>query len=157
MSDEKPPAKAGRTKPKERPKRRPKAKPGAEGAPAASGRKLVFIADDDQGLLKLYGRVAKKAGCRVALAKDGIGAARLLKKARPDLILLDNKMPRMDGFELLELLNRYKAASKIPVVFLTDRDDPVELDRALRLGVADYLVKPVSPKQLFNKVRAILK
>ena len=157
MSDQEPPADAAGGSPKRRPKQRPAESQGAEEAESRSSRKLVFVADDDEDLLKLYGRVVKKAGCRVALAKDGVGAARLLKKARPDLILLDNKMPRMDGFELLELLNRYKAASKIPVVFLTDRDDPLELDRALRLGVADYLVKPVSPKQLFQKVRAILK
>ena len=91
------------------------------------------------------------------MAKDGIGAARLLKKARPDLIVLDSEMPRMDGFELLELLNRYKSAATIPVLFLTEKEDRQELDRALRLGVADYLVKPVSARQLFSKLQSILK
>jgi len=148
MSAERAKAKAARARRK---------KPSTAPAKTSTGRKLVFVADDDQELLKLYGRVAKKAGCRVALAKDGIGAARLLKKARPDLIVLDCEMPRMDGFELLELLNRYKSAATIPVVFLTEKDDRQEFDRALRLGVADYLVKPVSARQLFNKLRSILK
>lgn len=148
MSDEKAKARAARAR---------RAKTSAPPGNAGGGRKLVFVADDDQELLKLYGRVAKKAGCRVALAKDGIGAARLLKKARPDLIVLDSEMPRMDGFELLELLNRYKSAATIPVLFLTEKEDRQELDRALRLGVADYLVKPVSARQLFSKLQSILK
>jgi len=148
MSDEDPRAKAARAR-----RRKASTKPANQG----SGRKLVFVADDDQELLKLYGRVAKKAGCRVALAKDGIGAARLLKKARPDLIVLDSQMPRMDGFELLELLNRYKSAAAIPVLFLSEKEDRLELDRALRLGVTDYLVKPVSARQLFGKLQSILK
>lgn len=92
----------------------------------------------------------------MAVAEDGRKAAGVLKKARPDLIILDLRMPRMDGFQLLELLGRFKTAASIPVVVLTASDSPIDLDRALQLGVVDYLVKPISPKALLLKVRAIL-
>jgi len=118
---------------------------------------LVLVVEDDEKTRKLVGQVVSKGGYRAVLAEDGIQAASVLKKARPDLIILDIRMPRMDGFKLLELLQRYETAASIPVVMLTASDSPLDLDRALRLGVQDYLVKPISPKALLLKVRALLK
>lgn len=123
---------------------------------AARRNKLVLVVEDDEKTRRLLGVVCKKGGYRVALAEDGRMAAAVLKKARPDLILLDLRMPRMDGFRLLELLARFKTAASIPVVVLTGSDSPLDLDRALRLGVQDYLVKPISPKALLLKARAII-
>ncbi len=123
---------------------------------AARRNKLVLVVEDDEKTRRLLGYVVKKGGYRVALAEDGRKAAAVLKKARPDLILLDIRMPRMDGFKLLELLARFKTAASIPVVMLTASDSPLDLDRALRMGVQDYLVKPISPKALLLKARAII-
>ncbi len=129
---------------------------GAAARAAARRNKLVLVVEDDEKTRRLLGVVCKKGGYRVALAEDGRKAAAVLKKARPDLILLDLKMPRMDGFRLLELLSRFKTAASIPVVVLTASDSPIDLDRALQLGVQDYLVKPISPKALLLKARAII-
>ncbi|MCA9539079.1 MAG: response regulator [Myxococcales bacterium] len=131
--------------------------PAARAAAPSPRPMLVLVVEDDEKTRKLVGQVVRKGGYRAVLAEDGIQAASVLKKARPDLIILDIRMPRMDGFKLLELLQRYETAASIPVVMLTASDSPLDLDRALRLGVQDYLVKPISPKALLLKVRALLK
>lgn len=137
--------------------RRPSRQSGSTAAPNRPRGKLVLVVEDDEKTRRLLGHVMHKGGYRVALAEDGIKAAGVLKKARPDLIVLDLRMPRMDGFQLLGLLQRFKSAASIPVVVLTASDSPIDLDRALQLGVADYLQKPISPKALLLKVRALLK
>ena len=119
-------------------------------------RKLVLVAEDDEKTRNLLGQVMRRGGYRVALAEDGLGAANLLKRAIPDLILIDLKMPRMDGFQLIEILKRYDTSANIPLVVLTGVEGPFELDRALRLGIDDYLVKPISPRKLLIKVRSII-
>jgi CheY-like chemotaxis protein len=130
---------------------------GEEKAPAGAGkRKLILVAEDDEKTRNLLGQVMRRGGYRVALAEDGLGAANLLKRAIPDLILIDLKMPRMDGFQLLEILKRYDTSANIPTIVLTGVDGPFELDRALRLGVDDYLIKPISPRKLLIKVRSII-
>ena len=133
--------------------------------PAATGehatverarRKLVLVAEDDEKTRNLLGQVMRRGGYRVALAEDGLGAANLLKRAIPDLIIIDLKMPRMDGFQLIEILKRYDTSANIPIVVLTGVEGPFELDRALRLGIDDFLVKPISPRKLLIKVRSII-
>ena len=118
---------------------------------------LVLVSEDDPTTRRLLGQVMQRGGYQVALAGDGVEAVSHLKKARPDLIILDLKMPNMDGFALIELLHKYGAAAAIPVVILTASRDPWDLDRALSLDVTDYLLKPISPKALLVKVRQIMK
>ena len=65
-------------------------------------------------------------------------------------------MEPMDGFELLSLLQKYPAARSIPVVVLTGRDSPFYMDRALTFDVEDYLIKPIQPRDLLQKVEAVL-
>lgn len=118
---------------------------------------LVLIAEDDEKTLRLMGEVIQRAGYRAALAKHGVGAVKLLKRARPDLIILDLRMPRMDGFQLLELLRKYETSATIPVVVLTGSKSPIDIDRAIQLGVKDYLVKPISPRKLVARIRQLLR
>ena len=98
---------------------------------------LVLVVEDDARTLKLLGQVLRRGGYRSGLAKNGIGAIKLLKKATPALILLDIKMKPIDGFELLTLLKRYPAARKIPVIILSGRDNPLYIVIALEFGVED--------------------
>ena len=118
---------------------------------------LILVVEDDDRTLKLLGQVLRRGGYRSALAKSGVAAVRLLKRAIPVLILLDLKMEPMDGFELLSLLKKYPAARSIPVIVLTGRDSPFYMDRALTFDVEEYLVKPIQPRDLLNKVEAVLK
>ena len=117
---------------------------------------LILVVEDDDRTLKLLGQVLRRGGYRSALAKSGVAAVRLLKRAIPVLILLDLKMEPMDGFELLSLLQKYPAARSIPVIVLTGRDSPFYMDRALTFNVEDYLIKPIQPRDLLKKVEAVL-
>ena len=123
-----------------------------------SGSKgLILVSEDDATTLRLLGQVMQRGGYQVALAADGIEAVKHLKTARPDLIILDLKMPNMDGFALMELLHKYQSAAAIPILVLTGSRDAFDFDRALSLDVTDYLLKPISPKALLIKVRQVLK
>lgn len=121
-----------------------------------NSRKTILTVEDTPNLRRLIAYVLSRAGYQVVQAGDGEEAVEALKKHRPDLILLDVRMPRMDGFELLELIRGFPSAASIPVVMLTSLSGPREMDRALSLGVVDYLVKPLEPKTLLSKVRAVL-
>ena len=130
--------------------------PGTDGTTPAQSP-LILIAEDDAKTLRLVGEVVQRAGYRAALAKHGVGAVKLLKKARPDLIILDLRMPRMDGFQLLELLKKYETSASIPVVVLTGSNSPMDIDRALQIGITDYLVKPISPRKLLSRIQKLLR
>ncbi|MEE2755103.1 MAG: response regulator [Myxococcota bacterium] len=130
--------------------------PGTDGKTPAQSP-LILIAEDDAKTLRLVGEVVQRAGYRAALAKHGVGAVKLLKKARPDLIILDLRMPRMDGFQLLELLKKYETSASIPVVVLTGSNSPMDIDRALQIGITDYLVKPISPRKLLSRIQKLLR
>ncbi|MBV72246.1 MAG: response regulator [Myxococcales bacterium] len=127
------------------------------GAETPSQSPLILIAEDDPKTLRLVGEVVQRAGYRAALAKHGVGAVKLLKRARPDLIILDLRMPRMDGFQLLELLKKYETSASIPVVVLTGSNSPMDIDRAMQLGITDYLVKPISPRKLITRIQKLLR
>ena len=131
----------------------------ASASPKANKEKapLILVVEDDDRTLKLLGQVLRRGGYRSALARSGVAAVRLLKRAIPVLILLDLKMEPMDGFELLSLLQKYPAARSIPVIVLTGRDSPFYMDRALTFDVEDYLIKPIQPRDLLNKVEAVLR
>jgi DNA-binding response OmpR family regulator len=115
------------------------------------------VVEDDERTLKLLGQVLRRGGYQSALAKSGLAAVQLLKRAVPALILLDLKMEPMDGFELLALLKKYPASASIPVVILTGRDNPYYIDRAIGFDVEDYLIKPIQPRDLLKKVGAVLR
>ena len=121
-----------------------------------ASRPLILIAEDDQKTLKLLGQVMGRGGYRAALASNGVSAVKLLKRARPDLIIMDLRMPKLDGFKLLELLKKYDTSANIPVIVLTGSTDPFDIDQALTLGIDDYLVKPISPRRLMVKVKELL-
>ena len=118
---------------------------------------LILIAEDDPKTLRLVGEVVRRGGYRAALAAHGVAAVKLLKRARPDLIILDLRMPRMDGFQLLEILKKYETSASIPVIVLSGSTAPMDIDRAIRLGISDYLIKPISPRKLLLKVRELLR
>lgn len=114
----------------------------------------ILVVDDDPGLRSLVGLALERAGFSVVTAADGQAALMHAARETPDLIVLDQGLPELDG---LEVCRRIRARSEVPIVFLTARDD--ELDRiiGLELGADDYVTKPFSPRELVARVRAILK
>ncbi len=117
--------------------------------------KKILIVDDDEALVKLVDQVLTQKGYEVLKAGNGQEALRLLFGQRPDLVLLDVVMPKMDGWQTC---SRIRDISDIPIIMLTGKqraeDDIV---RGLDYGADDYLLKPVSNKELVARVRAILR
>ena len=120
----------------------------------AAMSRTILIVDDDPHIRELLAFALAKAGMATHEAGDGEAALAAVERHRPDLVILDINMPRMDG---LETCRRLKARSDIPVLFLSSRDDEIDRVLGLELGADDYVVKPFSPREVVARVGAILK
>ena len=116
----------------------------------------ILTVEDNPNIRKMIAYNLRRAGFRVIEAGDGKEAVRVLQKVVPDLIILDVRMPEMNGFQLLELMRKYPRAAAIPVLMLSALSQPENVDRALSLGVVDYVVKPLDPATLISKIRSAL-
>ena len=117
----------------------------------------IVVVDDDISNLKLAGHVLSKNNMRVTALKSGKALLELLKDSRPNLILLDVKMPEMDGFETkAKLMEMEEDVADIPVVFLTANDDMESEKKGLELGAEDFVRKPFVPEILMMRVSRIL-
>jgi len=114
----------------------------------------VALVDDDRNILTSVSMALEAEGFEVRTYTDGAEALRGLTQRPPDLAVLDIKMPRMDG---LELLQRLRQTSHMPVIFLTSKDDEVDELMGLRLGADDYIKKPFSQRLLIERIRALLR
>jgi DNA-binding response OmpR family regulator len=92
--------------------------------------------------------------CRVA--ENGLMALRMARETGPDLVVLDIRMPGMNGFEVLETVRRDPGLQMLPVILLTGSDDPADIMRGSQLHADDYLSKPVSTNILLNRVKRLL-
>jgi len=117
--------------------------------------KTVLVVEDDNFLIKAYEAHLAKAGFHVRTALDGVEAVESLKKVMPGIILLDLVMPRMDGFDVLEEMQKKSEWKKIPIVVLSNLGQESDRDRSLKLGAVEYIVKSDSSLQeivgLINK------
>ena len=117
----------------------------------------VAVVDDDMTNLTLVGSILSKNNMRVTALQSGSAFLDFIKDNQPDLVLLDVKMPEMDGFETLRRLReRGGAAVRIPVIFLTADEDEETETRGLELGAMDFIRKPIIPNTLILRVRHIL-
>src|SRR4030095_4961365 len=114
----------------------------------------ILVADDDGDLLALIGFALAQASYLVVKASDGPGANRLFDAELPDLVILDINMPGATGFQVCEAI---RARSAVPIMMLTVRGEEEDLVRALELGADDYLTKPLSPRTLLARVKALLR
>jgi DNA-binding response OmpR family regulator len=115
----------------------------------------ILVVDDDLELLRLIAFALRQAGYMVVEAQDGPSGAAAFERERPDLVVLDVNMPRLNGFEVLK---RIRAASATtPVMMLTVRSAEEDQVQGLDLGADDYLAKPFSPRSLLARVRALLR
>jgi two-component system response regulator ChvI len=117
-------------------------------------QKTIALVDDDQNILTSVSMALEAEGYRVVTYKDGEEALSGLSKAPPDLAILDIKMPRMDGMELLQHLRR---VSQLPAIFLTSKDDEIDEVIGLRMGADDYITKPFSQRLLIERIRTLLR
>src|SRR3989338_1307587 len=119
--------------------------------------KSILIIEDDVFLGDVLLERLKKEDFRVYLSRDGVEGLEKIKKLKPDLILLDIILPNMNGYEILEAKQKDPEIEKIPVIVISNSGQPVEINRALELGVKDYFVKAqFDPEEVLVKVRAFL-
>ena len=114
----------------------------------------IALVDDDRNILTSVSMALEAEGYKVRVFADGAEALRCLTSQPADLAVLDIKMPRMDGMELLQ---RLRKQSSVPVIFLTSKDDEIDELLGLRMGADDYIKKPFSQKLLIERIRALLR
>ncbi len=117
-------------------------------------KQTIALVDDDRNILTSVTMTLEQEGFIVRSYTDGESALQALIARPVDLAVLDIKMPRMDGMELLQ---RLRARSALPVIFLTSKDEEVDELMGLRLGADDYITKPFSQRLLIERIRALLR
>ena len=114
----------------------------------------IALVDDDQNILTSVSLALEAEGFIVDKYIDGEQGLNGIKRRPPDLLVLDIKMPKLDGIEVLE---RLRKTSNLPVIFLTSKDDEVDEAMGLRIGADDYIKKPFSQRLLIERIKAILR
>ena len=117
---------------------------------------LILCVDDEPAMLRLMKRVLSESGYGVMTAESGDMAILTIHQTKPELILLDIKMPGMDGYQVCARLQEHEDTAQIPVLFATSSGGEQDKARALALGAVDYLVKPFEGEALLAKIRAQL-
>ncbi len=117
-------------------------------------RQTIALVDDDRNILTSVTMALEAEGFDVRTYADGDEALRGLTSRPVDLAVLDVKMPRMDG---MELLGHLRHQSSIPIIFLTSKDDEIDEVLGLRMGADDYITKPFSQRLLIERIRALLR
>src|SRR3990172_4921794 len=117
----------------------------------------VLLVEDDEDIRKVAQiSLQFRGGWQVSLASDGEEGLRKAAQERPDLILLDCMMPKLDGYETCRRLKRDPELRHIPVIFLTAKAQDSEVQQGLSLGAVGYLIKPFNPMSLAEEIRQIL-
>lgn len=120
--------------------------------------KKILIVEDDKFLRELIAKKLSEEGFIVEEASDGEEGIRKIKEGRPDLILLDLILPSIDGFEVLEKIKEDLETKPIPVIILSNLGQKEDIERGLKLGAFDYLVKAhFTPGEVIEKVRNALR
>lgn len=114
----------------------------------------ICLIDDDQNILASLSLALKSEGYIISAFSDGLSGLNSLQEDDYDIAILDIKMPRLDG---LEVLQKLRQTSNLPVIFLTSKDEEVDQLVGLKMGADDYITKPFSQKLLIERVKAILR
>ncbi len=116
--------------------------------------KKVLIIEDEEELIDLLQKKLIQEGYEVEIARDGEEGLAKIRSGKPDLILLDIVMPKLGGFEVLEVTSKDESIKSIPIIVISNSGQPVEINRAIELGVKDYLIKvDFTPKEVLEKVK----
>lgn len=119
-------------------------------------RRLIMIVDDSVTVRKVTSRLLERQGYDVVTAKDGVDAIEQLENVKPDLMLLDIEMPRMDGFEVTNLIRHHEVHKQLPIIMITSRTGEKHRERAFSLGVTHYMGKPFQESELLNNIESLL-
>lgn len=119
-------------------------------------RPLILVVDDDEHDREIYGKMLWYNGFDVIFAEDGAAGLRLARERRPDLLLLDLVMPRMDGLSVCARLKESARTSSIPVIALTGLKRPGLGEKVVETGCLKYLEKPASPVQVLHEIETVI-
>lgn len=125
-----------------------------DGAGDAAARKVVIV-DDDRATRDQLQQILESSGWRVAQAPSGLRLLSLLEVDRPDVILLDVAMSWINGFELCRAMKANANYKSIPVVFISGRSAPSDIETGMSCGASDYFVKPIDTRRLLERLREL--
>ena len=115
---------------------------------------LVLVVDDEVQIRKVVEDYLKRGNFRVASAGDGVTALAVFRREKPDFVILDLNLPRMDG---LDVARSIRKESDVPIIMLTAKAEETDRLIGLELGADDYIVKPFSPREVVARVKAVLR
>ncbi len=116
----------------------------------------ILIAEDERDIRELITFTLEFGGFQVIAAANGQEAVELARQHRPDLIILDVRMPKMTGYEACRILKSQEETRSIPVVFLSAKGQEAEIRQGMEAGADAYILKPFAPDELLQQVQAIL-
>lgn len=118
--------------------------------------KRILLVDDEPHIVKVVEARLKASGYEVLTAMDGFTALEMARKEKPDLIVLDIMLPKMDGYQVCALLKKDTRYAKIPILMFTARAQQEDIRMGEEVGADAYLIKPFEPKVFLDKVQALL-
>jgi DNA-binding response OmpR family regulator len=119
-------------------------------------RKKILLVDDSSTVLLMERMILSRSEFEVITAKDGVEGLEKARAERPDLILMDVVMPRMDGFEACRRLRQEPDINRIPIIMVTTRGELASMEAGFASGCSDYVTKPINGSELLTKVRSCL-
>lgn len=120
-------------------------------------KERILIVEDEKDIIKMLEYNLQKEKYKTASAADGHEALDYVRKEKPDLVLLDLMLPKMDGLEVCKELKKDEGTASIPIIMLTAKAQESEKIVGLELGADDYVTKPFSPRELLSRIKAVLR
>jgi two-component system, OmpR family, alkaline phosphatase synthesis response regulator PhoP len=124
--------------------------------PTSGGPKTILVLEDDGTMQRFIEQTLESEGFRVELAKDGLEGLVKIDRIKPDLIIADIMMPRLDGLTFARAVKAHEQTKAIPIIFLTGRGDSRSMIEGINVGARYYLTKPFDPDDLVAKIKKAL-
>ena len=118
--------------------------------------KKILVVDDEPGIVELLEMRLKATGYEVSSAYDGVEALEKAKREKPDLVILDLMLPKMDGYKVCALLKKDARYARIPIVMFTARAQEEDRKMGLEAGADGYITKPFEPQVLLDKIQQLI-
>ncbi|MBS4030057.1 MAG: response regulator [Clostridiales bacterium] len=118
--------------------------------------KRILLVEDEKNIVLGVTICLRSAGLQVDVAEDGMEALRKIEESKPDLVLLDLVMPKLNGLDALKSMKENEATKDIPVIVLSARAQEEDIQRAMDLGASDYMAKPYKPAELLEVIMRVL-
>jgi twitching motility two-component system response regulator PilH len=116
----------------------------------------ILVVDDSPTEVHIFKKILEKQGYQILVAKDGQEGVDMASEVKPDLIIMDVVMPVLNGFQATRQLKNNDRTADIPVIMVTTKDQKTDINWGMRQGANEYLVKPVAPAELLQKIKALL-